>query len=95
MPTLKAKQPAAATASKPASGAKTGKQAAVKRAPVKRTATMRSKPRVAASLAASTVVSSTDQVAERAYFYWLERGCPHGSAQDDWLRAEQDLGLRN
>jgi len=32
-----------------------------------------------------------EQVAERAYFHWLKRGCPEGSPQEDWLRAEQEL----
>ena len=33
-----------------------------------------------------------DQIAERAYFHWLERGCPFGSPEEDWLYAEQELG---
>jgi Protein of unknown function (DUF2934) len=33
-----------------------------------------------------------EQVAERAYFRWLERGCPMGSAEEDWFQAEQELG---
>jgi hypothetical protein len=32
------------------------------------------------------------QVAERAYFRWIERGCPVGTAEEDWLYAEQELG---
>jgi len=24
-----------------------------------------------------------------AYQYWLERGCPEGSAAEDWFRAER------
>lgn len=26
-----------------------------------------------------------------AYSYWQERGCPDGSAEEDWLRAEETL----
>ena len=37
---------------------------------------------------------TADQIAERAYFHWLERGCPFGSPEEDWLYAEQELGLR-
>jgi len=37
---------------------------------------------------------TAEQVAERAYFLWLERGCPMGSAEQDWFDAEQELGLR-
>src|SRR5208282_5791050 len=28
---------------------------------------------------------SADQIAERAYFRWLERGCPFGSPEEDWI----------
>jgi len=30
-------------------------------------------------------------VAHLAYLHWLERGCPIGSPEEDWSRAEQDL----
>ncbi len=30
-----------------------------------------------------------DEIALLAYSYWEERGCQGGSAEDDWLRAEQ------
>ncbi len=32
-----------------------------------------------------------DQIAELAYSYWAERGCAHGSSEEDWLRAEKTL----
>ncbi len=31
-------------------------------------------------------------VTRRAYELWLERGCPEGSPEDDWYRAEQEFG---
>ena len=31
------------------------------------------------------------EVAERAYFHWIERGCPENSAQEDWFEAEREL----
>jgi hypothetical protein len=31
------------------------------------------------------------KVAQLAYFYWESRGCPHGSAEEDWFRAERDI----
>jgi hypothetical protein len=36
---------------------------------------------------------SPDQanIARLAYLRWLERGCPIGSPEEDWSRAEQDL----
>ena len=33
-----------------------------------------------------------EQIAERAYRLWCERGCPHGSPEIDWFRAEEELG---
>ena len=33
------------------------------------------------------------QVAERAYFLWMERGCPVGTPEEDWLHAERELGV--
>jgi hypothetical protein len=33
-----------------------------------------------------------EQVAERAYFRWIEHGCPVGTAEEDWFHAEQELG---
>ena len=32
-----------------------------------------------------------EQIARLAYQYWLERGCPIGSPEEDWMRAEADL----
>ena len=32
--------------------------------------------------------SKLDQV---AYDFWLQRGCPMGSPEEDWFRAEQKL----
>ena len=34
---------------------------------------------------------SEDAVAALAYQLWQERGCPVGSDQEDWFRAEQQL----
>jgi hypothetical protein len=32
-----------------------------------------------------------EEIAKLAHQYWLERGAPHGSADQDWLRAEAEL----
>jgi Protein of unknown function (DUF2934) len=32
-----------------------------------------------------------EKIAVLAHRYWHERGSPEGSADDDWLRAEQDI----
>ena len=34
---------------------------------------------------------SHDETARLAYAYWEARGHPHGSAQEDWFRAEREL----
>ncbi len=31
------------------------------------------------------------EVREQAYSIWQERGCPVGSPDEDWLRAEREL----
>ncbi len=33
-------------------------------------------------------------IAARAYELWQERGCPIGSDQEDWYRAEQELSAK-
>ena len=34
------------------------------------------------------------EIAVLAYQYWQERGCPIGSDQEDWFRAEETLKNR-
>jgi hypothetical protein len=34
---------------------------------------------------------SQEDIAVLAYYYWQARGCKDGSAEEDWLRAEQEL----
>lgn len=34
---------------------------------------------------------ATEEVAALAYQLWVERGSPHGSHEEDWYRAEQEL----
>lgn len=36
-----------------------------------------------------------DQIAERAYAIYLERGGEHGLDEDDWLQAERELVANN
>ncbi len=31
------------------------------------------------------------RIARLAYLHWMERGCPIGSPEEDWSRAEQGL----
>ena len=60
---------------------------AVKMAPERRTVTESVK-------AAATVSPTESKIATVAYQLWLDRGCPFGSAQEDWFRAEAML-LKN
>jgi hypothetical protein len=34
---------------------------------------------------------SQHEIAELAHRFWAERGFHHGSAEQDWLRAEEEL----
>jgi hypothetical protein len=36
-----------------------------------------------------------EEIKARAYQLWLERGSPHGSSDQDWHRAEQELRAKN
>jgi hypothetical protein len=36
-------------------------------------------------------IPEPDQIASLAYTLWQQRGCPEGSPEADWLRAEEEL----
>jgi hypothetical protein len=36
-----------------------------------------------------------EEVAWLAYQYWLERGSPIGTPEEDWFRADQEFRLRS
>lgn len=40
---------------------------------------------------ASTVKVPHDRIAMRAYEKWMKRGCPQGTALQDWMEAEAEL----
>ncbi len=42
-------------------------------------------------LDAESDLRNDDEIAARAYRCWHERGCPHGSPEDDWHRAEREI----
>jgi hypothetical protein len=46
-------------------------------------------------IAAEPERPSHEAIALRAYECWLERGCPDGSPEVDWLRAEQEVNGPN
>ena len=37
---------------------------------------------------------SREEIAKLAFLYWEARGCQGGSPEEDWLRAERELGSR-
>ncbi len=41
--------------------------------------------------AVARVELTAQQIADRAYFNWLDRGCPVGTPEEDWFRAETEL----
>ena len=49
------------------------------------------KPTSVVQSAISPAASGSDDIARLAYTYWQARGCPAGSPEEDWLRAESDL----
>jgi hypothetical protein len=42
-------------------------------------------------VSSETQVLETEAIAQLAHLYWEARGCQGGSADEDWLRAEQKL----
>lgn len=62
----------------PATGATGGAVAAVAFEPVPE------------ALSSSSVIGHED-IARLAYSYWEARGCPYGSPEEDWFRAEAEL----
>jgi hypothetical protein len=43
------------------------------------------------NISETSVEPPREEIARLAYLLWLDRGCQHGSAEEDWLRAEQQL----
>ena len=42
----------------------------------------------------SARAATHEEIAKLAFSYWIARGYAHGSAEQDWLRAEQELSGR-
>jgi DUF2934 family protein len=36
-----------------------------------------------------------EDIRQLAYQFWLERGCPTDSPEEDWYRAEQEMATSN
>jgi Protein of unknown function (DUF2934) len=48
----------------------------------------------AIALGYGVVTFGHDEIASLAYELWQARGCPYGSPEEDWLRAENELRAR-
>jgi hypothetical protein len=44
------------------------------------------------TLAVVSESQDREQIAALAYALWQERGCPEGTPDEDWLRAEREIG---
>ncbi len=42
----------------------------------------------------SAALPTHEDIASLAYALWQERGCPEGSSEEDWFRAEKELSTR-
>jgi len=43
----------------------------------------------------TVAATASDEIAALAYQLWNERGCPAGSPDEDWFRAEAELNNRS
>ena len=46
-------------------------------------------------LSPQALIGTHEQTAALAYALWEERGCPDGSLQEDWFRAEREIAARS
>jgi hypothetical protein len=53
-----------------------------------------SAPDVQPDVSGHTGVNDQGDVPALAHMYWQQRGCPIGSDQEDWFRAEKELKSR-
>lgn len=56
-----------------------------------RTGETSSEPLEAAGQAAISGPDNHTEIAALAYEFWIQRGCPIGSPEEDWFRAEEEL----
>ncbi len=70
--------------------------APAKTAKVSPTKSTNTAPSTSSNSTATTKEPLSVQIARRAYERWCERGCPHGTDQQDWYDAECEiLGTKN
>ena len=93
--TLKSAQPTKSEVAKPRAAKHHHKAVPVEKAAVpagpESSTSLPEKAAIAASGPITTPSVTHEQIAELAYSYWVSRGQRHGSSQEDWFRAEQEL----
>jgi len=75
-------------------GSSAGAAPAVKRPRAPKAAGAGAASHAAGTFPADFTQSERDEVERLAYFYWQERGCQHGSPDEDWYRAEEEVRRR-
>jgi hypothetical protein len=75
---------------KKASSSKTPRKTATVKATTTDVAPKKTAPKKKAAKVTQMAVSH-EEIAQLAHRFWAERGHPHGSHEDDWLRAESEL----
>ena len=55
------------------------------------TAALAEEPDPPVELDGEASMARHEEIAQLAYSYWQARGCPHGSPDEDWFRAEAEL----
>jgi hypothetical protein len=51
--------------------------------------TLADQPSTSATFSREFDASEEDHIRVRAYYLWLDRGCPHGADGQDWFAAQQ------
>jgi hypothetical protein len=67
------------------------KKTITRKAPTRKAATTSAAAPIAVDAAEAKRIPTYDEIAMLAVQFWNERGCPFGSPEVDWLRAEATL----
>jgi len=81
-------------APKPKAAAESQKAAVPKAEAAAESATAAGAPEAAEAITNTVQQPTHEQIAARAYTFYIERGWRHGHHDQDWFRAEQELSRR-
>jgi len=81
------------TASKRSNGNGAEKKETSKAEPKPPAPKTRSRKTAAAPAPPTPYILSDEEIARKAYALWESRGKPHGSPEEDWHRAKEQLGI--